>query len=67
MRKLIRHLIHLYYKLRHYFKKPERVEPLKPIRKRTPRVIMQEQVDLDTSLELARQWDSEDVSDPKPK
>lgn len=60
-------LIHWYYKLRHYFRKPSRVEPMKPIRKRTPRVIMQEQVDLDTSLELARQWDEEDVSDLKPK
>lgn len=60
----MKYLIHLFYKLRHYFKKPSRVEPLKPIRKK-PRVIMQQQVEEDTALELARQWDTEDVKCPR--
>ena len=59
-------LIHLIFKFFHYFKKPAKVVPMAKVRQRVvrPQVIMQEQVDLDTATELARQWDTEDVRCP---
>ncbi len=65
LRKLIQKLIHVYYKLRHYFRKPDKAAPRpKMLKRREVKALMQQQVDLDTATELARQWDTEDVKCP---
>lgn len=60
----LKKLIHVYYKLRHYFRKPAKVEPRPKISRKRIKALMQQQVDLDTATELARQWDTEDVKCP---
>ena len=63
----MKRLMHFIYKLKHYLRRPAKVEPREPVVPKPTKTIMQQQVDVDTAMELARQWDNEDVTCPPHK